>query len=106
MSPRASSGSRPPSAPAPTNSIDGWRARAQEAFRRAHNWREHPTVVPLRDGERGSGWRRGEVGLADYPAGSYPSCSRHGAMISIGNSYWRCLVEGCNAGAEWQPEGR
>lgn len=71
------------------------------------NWRDSwvtdPSVVPLAEGERGAGERRGEVGLATFPAGDYPACSKHGAMNCLGRerSIWRCLVEGCNAGAEW-----
>lgn len=68
-------------------------------------WREswQPIGVTELEGSRGAGVRRGEIGVADFPAGIYPACSNHGAMnrVSKDKSYWRCMVEGCNAGAEW-----
>jgi hypothetical protein len=85
------------------NAVDSWRRRTQKRFQRAHHWRPDPSVVAA-DGARGGGWRRGEVGLADYPPGSYPSCSLHGAMVAVGGEYWRCLIEGCNTGARWNPD--
>lgn len=81
-----------------------WRAIAQAQHRRAHRWRADPTILPVEDGSRGGGWRRGRPGLADYPAGTYPACSLHGAMIAVGGEYWRCLIEGCNCGARKVPE--
>lgn len=69
------------------------------------NWRTSPTLVPL-EGARGAGERQGEFGLADFPAGTYPSCSLHGAMnrVSVNNDLWRCLTEGCNVGCERRPK--
>lgn len=66
-------------------------------------WRVDAAVVPLEDGARGAGERRGESGIATFPAGDYPACSLHGAMNRLGRdrSIWRCLVDGCNTGAEW-----
>lgn len=61
-------------------------------------------VIPLEDGARGSGERRGEAGIAYHPLadGYYPTCSLHGAMVAIGGGEddmkWRCLVTGCNVG--------
>lgn len=63
------------------------------------SWRADPRVTVL-DGARGEPVRRGEVGVADFSAGVYPACSYHGALIAIGGGKWRCLVEGCNAGAQ------
>ena len=70
-------------------------------------WRTDPSVVALDEGSRGSGANRGEVGLGDFIAGTYPACSRHGAMNRVGRepSIWRCLAEGCNAGAIYRGEG-
>lgn len=64
-------------------------------------WRSHPLVEPLTEGTRGDGAHRGEVGVADFPAGVYPACSLHGALIRVGAdpAIWRCLVHSCNAGA-------
>lgn len=64
------------------------------------SWRPDPHVNPLSGGARGDGFRRGKVGIADFIAGTYPACSLHGAMNAVGGDKWRCLVEGCNAGAE------
>ncbi len=66
-------------------------------------WKESPRVIPLEDGARGEGFRRGRVGIAFFPAGFYPACSLHGALSAlggVGSMKWRCMVEGCNAGAE------
>lgn len=72
-----------------------------------NTWRRSITVQPL-EGRRGSGRYAGAIGLASFPAGTYPSCSHHGAMVCVKGatvevaSYWRCLVEGCNIGCQWQ----
>lgn len=63
------------------------------------NWRLDDRIAPL-EGARGEAVCRGEVGVADFPAGTYPACSLHGALAAVGQGKWRCLVEGCNAGAE------
>lgn len=65
------------------------------------NWRRDPSLSPL-EGARGAGERQGEFGLGDFPAGTYPACSLHGAMnrVSTKNRLWRCLTEGCNVGCE------
>lgn len=64
-------------------------------------WREDASVVALEEGTRGDGADRGAVGVAEFPAGTYPACSRHGALIRVGvdPAIWRCLVHSCNAGA-------
>jgi hypothetical protein len=80
--------------------VECWREHEQAQRCHAWRWRPDPTVVPI-DGARGSGLRRGEPGLADFPAGSYPACSRHGAMTAVGGEIWRCLIEGCNTGGRW-----
>lgn len=66
------------------------------------NWRHSPLVVPLEEGTRGAGERRGEAGVAEFVAGTYPACSLHGALNRLGKDrgIWRCMVEGCNAGGE------
>lgn len=63
-------------------------------------WRPDQLVRPLVDGARGSGERAGSVGVAHFTPGLYPACSRHGALTAIGGGKWRCLVVGCNAGAQ------
>lgn len=46
----------------------------------------------------------GEAGFADFPAGGYPACSIHGAMLRMnatGNGHpplWRCAT--CHVGLE------
>ena len=69
------------------------------------SWSPSERLLPL-DGARGDGSIAGEIGMARFPAGTYPACSRHGAMNRVGgkNNYWRCLVHGCNVGAELTPE--
>jgi hypothetical protein len=69
------------------------------------NWRTDPAVVPLLDGTRGSMSQAGQVGLAEFPAGTYPACSRHGALICVSrrDGIWRCLTMECNIGAEVAP---
>jgi hypothetical protein len=62
-------------------------------------WRPDSRVVALADGARGMQVRAGVVGVGDFPAGVYPACSRHGALVAVGRGTWRCLVDGCNAGA-------
>jgi hypothetical protein len=65
-------------------------------------WRTDPSVEPLLEGTRGDTTEhRGEVGLADFPAGTYPACSRHGALIRVGKDpkIWRCMFHNCNVGA-------
>jgi len=64
------------------------------------NFRTHKLATPLTEGTRGTGGRQGEPGIADFMAGTYPACSKHGALISIGGNKWRCLVSGCNVGVE------
>lgn len=64
-------------------------------------WHRSGRVDPLTEGERGDGSRRGEVGVATFPAGEYPSCSRHGALMALSaTGVWRCMAHGCNAGAQ------
>ena len=63
------------------------------------SWRPDLAVLLL-TGARGPALRRGEVGVAHFPAGLYPACSLHGALNAIGSGKWRCLVEGCNTGAQ------
>ncbi len=42
----------------------------------------------------------GEPGVADFAAGTYPACSRHGAMNRVSRQQmWRCLE--CNIGIEY-----
>lgn len=71
-------------------------------------WPSSDLLVPL-EGRRGSGENAGQVGLCAFPAcpeWALPACSKHGAMNCVKRadtetgSYWRCLVEGCNIGAE------
>lgn len=44
---------------------------------------------------------QGEAVMRDFPAGRYPSCSKHGAMnrVTAEKDWWRCLA--CNIGVEW-----
>ena len=64
---------------------------------------DHTEITPITEGTRGSGENQGVIGMADLPAGRYPACSLHGAMNRMrqGDNVWRCLREGCNAGANW-----
>lgn len=62
-------------------------------------WRKDPRVTDL-EGARGAPLRRGDVGVADFSAGVYPACSKHGALAAVGEGKWRCMVDGCNAGAQ------
>ncbi len=71
-----------------------------DAFDFRASWTADRRVRPLTDGTRGSGVRRGDVGVAHFSAGVYPACSLHGALTAIGSDKWRCLVPGCNAGAQ------
>lgn len=80
--------------------MTGWR----------ETWHASSSLSKL-EGRRGAGERAGEFGLATFPAGEYPACSEHGALICVrgrsrsedgGTSLWRCLVEGCNIGCEWE----
>lgn len=70
-------------------------------------WMGTEFVEPL-EGRRGAGENAGEIGVGQFPAGTYPSCSNHGAMVCVrgcdedGDSLWRCLVEGCNIGLVWK----
>ncbi len=42
---------------------------------------------------------QGELGWAQFLAGRYPACSKHGAMNKVAPApLWRCL--NCNIGAE------
>jgi hypothetical protein len=42
----------------------------------------------------------GQPGLAEFPAGTYPACSVHGAMNRVSRAQmWRCLE--CNIGIEY-----
>lgn len=70
------------------------------------NWREDPSLVPLP--EEGTRVKPGYVagnrfGLEEFSAGTYPSCSRHGAMGRVAPNWWRCLELGCNIGCEVRP---
>lgn len=66
-------------------------------------WRESSLLSPLpEEGERVKpGYIVGNrFGLEDFSAGTYPSCSRHGAMnrVSSDVAWYRCLEPGCNIG--------
>jgi hypothetical protein len=69
------------------------------------NWRSDARVELFLEGTRGTMTEAGEVGLADFIAGTYPACSRHGAMtcLSVRHHLWRCLAEECNIGAKVDP---
>lgn len=48
---------------------------------------------------------QGFAGFADFAAGRYPACSRHGAMNRVSpEQLWRCLT--CNIGMEILPKKR
>jgi hypothetical protein len=65
------------------------------------SWHHSDSVVPLTEGARGEGSRRGEVGVAMFRAGEYPACSRHGALTALNaEGIWRCTVRDCNVGAQ------
>ena len=54
----------------------------------------------LTDGARGDGQDRGTPGTAQFSAGRYPACNKHGAMNALGGNVWRCLHPGCNVGVK------
>lgn len=71
-----------------------------------NDWHESAELVALP--EEGNRVKPGYLvghrfGLQTFPAGTYPSCSRHGAMlkVSIETDWWRCAEPGCNIGCEW-----
>jgi hypothetical protein len=67
------------------------------------SWRDDPSVVPLSPGpteDPTTDWS-GQVGLADFTAGTYPACREHGAMLRMTSNnpaVYRC--DACGAGAE------
>jgi hypothetical protein len=70
------------------------------------NWRPDPAVVPLGRGPTETGPDYAQpVGLADFPAGTYPACKVHGALLRMSQGdgvrppVWRC--DACGAGATW-----
>ena len=64
------------------------------------NWRPNPQATAL--GNTIPKPSQGEYGLADFPAGTYPACSKHGAMNRVAPApLWRCLT--CNIGCEVAP---
>jgi hypothetical protein len=66
------------------------------------NWRLNPDAKPLGNTLTKAG--QGEYGLADFPAGTYPACSVHGAMNKVAPApLWRCLA--CNIGCELGSSG-
>lgn len=75
----------------------------------ALNWRLDPAVVPPERGRTETGPDYScRVGLGDFPAGTYPACEVHGALLCMTPPHpdkpqiWRC--DACGAGAVWQRE--
>lgn len=88
------------------------------------NWRLDPTVVPIERQasekertESKAGKPLGElvdysnpVGIAEFPAGEYPACQTHGALLCMTPpqpdkpAVWRC--DACGAGATWVRHGQ
>lgn len=66
-------------------------------------WREAPDAEPL--GLTLPKPEQGNVGIADFIAGTYPACSNHGAMnrVASHSQVWRCL--NCNVGADFTAGG-
>ena len=68
------------------------------SWRQQETWRRDESLVVLPNTTLRGDY--GEFGLEEFPAGVYPSCSKHGAMarVSPHQSWWRCLV--CHNGCE------
>ena len=71
----------------------------RETFHQKEMWRQSSSLVPLPATVPIGDY--GEFGLEDFPAGTYPSCSKHDAMNRVTDKadWWRCLA--CHIGCEW-----
>lgn len=68
----------------------------QDTFRPYSSSEAQPLGLTLRKPSQGA------AGTADFLAGRYPACSRHGAMNRVAPvQLWRCLM--CNIGVELHP---
>lgn len=70
------------------------------------NWQTDPSVTIIERGRTETGPdHRNPVGLAEFPAGTYPACKAHGALLCMTPQQpdrpqvWRC--DSCHTGTTW-----
>lgn len=69
------------------------------------NWRPSENLGTIESGALSKRMVPAEaVGLADFPAGTYPACQVHGAMLRVAQTprWYRCIA--CGASCEWTPD--